>query len=180
MNNNKFSWYIADKHYINYLRKFDNKVEKIDYVDKVKPYIGILLSINNLDYYVPISSVKKKHYKLKEQIDFIKIINNDKLLGVLNINNMVPISSKNVINLKYDEISNYREFFSKEDQKLYVELLSIELNLINKKKEKIKENANKVYNIKINNPSSNIAKRCCDFILLEKKCIEYNQLKFSF
>ncbi len=58
MEGKKLKWYIVDKDYVNYLRKYDNKVENIDYTDKLKPYIGILVTINEINYYVPISSAK--------------------------------------------------------------------------------------------------------------------------
>ena len=137
MKKEKLRWYIADKEYVNYLRKFDKKVENIEYNSKLKPYIGILININNFNYYVPISSAKEKHYKIKEGMDFVKIIQNDKIIGVLNINNMIPITDSNVKELKYKDIEEYREFNSDKDKKLYIAFLSLELGLINDKMEKI-------------------------------------------
>ena len=69
----KLQWYIVNKKYINYLKTFDNKIENIDYQDNLKPYIGRIININSFNYYVPVSSPKEKHYKMKEGIDFIKI-----------------------------------------------------------------------------------------------------------
>lgn len=175
MKENKLKWYIADKKYVNYLRKFDEKVENIDYNSKLKPYIGILITINELNYYVPISSPKEKHYKIREGMDFVKIMQDDKIIGVLNLNNMIPILDKNVKALKYKEIEKYRDFTSDKEKSLYIAFLNFELNLINNKIEKIKKNAVKLYNEKINNPTSNIAKRCCDFKLLEQKALLYNK-----
>lgn len=170
MKDNKLKWYIADREYINYLRKYDNKVENIDYDTKLKPYIGILITINDFNYYVPISSAKEKHYKIKEGIDFVKIMQDNKIIGVLNLNNMIPISDDNVKALKYKDIEKYRDFTSDKEKKLYISFLSFELDLINDKIEKIKKNALKLYNEKIKNPKSNVSKRCCDFKLLEKVC----------
>lgn len=84
MEKEKLRWYIVKKDYINYLQKYDNKVENIDYKVKLKPYIGIIVNINNFNYYVPISSPKEKHYNIKEDMDFIKISQKNKILGVLN------------------------------------------------------------------------------------------------
>ena len=141
MKENKLKWYIADKEYVNYLRQFDEKVENIDYNTKLKPYIGILITINEFNYYVPISSAKEKHYKIREGMDFIKIMQDDKIIGVLNLNNMIPISDENVKVLKYKEIENYRDFGSDKEKTLYISFLSFELNLINDKMEKIKKSA---------------------------------------
>ena len=58
---NKLKWYVVDKEYVSYLKKFDDKVENINYTERLKPYIGILITINEINYYVPISSVKEKH-----------------------------------------------------------------------------------------------------------------------
>lgn len=49
---------------------------------------------------------------MKEDIDLIKIIKNNKILGVLNLNNMIPIHNCNVKVLKYKEIEKYRNFNS--------------------------------------------------------------------
>lgn len=174
MKENKLKWYVADKEYVKYLRKFDKKVENIDYNTKLKPYIGILITINEFNYYVPISSAKEKHYKIKEGMDFIKIVQNDKIIGVLNLNNMIPILDNNVKVLKYKDIEEYREFINDKEKKLYISFLSFELDLINDKMEKIKKNAMKLYNEKINNPESNVSKRCCNFKLLEEKSKLYN------
>lgn len=175
MKKEKLKWYIVDKEYVNYLRKYDDKVENINYNLKLKPYIGILININEFNYYVPISSPKEKHYKIKEDIDFFKIMQNDKIIGVLNINNMIPILDDSVKILKYAEIEKYRNFKSNREKDLYISFLSFELDLINKKIDKIKRNALKLYNEKINNSMSNISKRCCNFVLLEEKSRLYKK-----
>jgi protein AbiQ len=170
---NKLKWYVVDKEYVSYLKKFDDKVENINYTERLKPYIGILITINEINYYVPISSVKEKHYQMNEDMDFIKIMENDRILGVLNLNNMIPIDNENVRVLKYKEIDEYRKFKDDKEKHLYISFLSFELGLINDKIDKIKFNAVELYNEKINRPNSKISKRCCDFKLLEEKCREY-------
>lgn len=172
---NKLRWYIVNKEYVNYLKQFDDKVENINYTERLKPYIGILITINTINYYVPISSAKEKHYTMKENIDFIKIINEDRVLGVLNLNNMIPISDENIKVLEYKEIHKYRNFRNEKEKTLYISFLNLELKLINDKLEKIKSNAIKLYCEKMKNPNSRISKRCCDFKLLENKCQEYKK-----
>ena len=78
----KLKWYVVDKEYVSYLKEFDNKVENIDYSNRFKPYLGIIITINEINYYVPISSVKEKHYKMNEDIDFIKISENDRICNL--------------------------------------------------------------------------------------------------
>ena len=116
----QLQWYIANKKFVKYLKSFDNKVENIDYQNNLKPFIGIIINVNNFNYYVPISSPKKKHYKMKEGIDFIKIKHKDKILGVLNLNNMIPVLDKYVQLLKYKKIEQYRLFETDKEKKLYI------------------------------------------------------------
>lgn len=170
----KLKWYVVDKEYVNYLRRFDEKVENIDYDTKLKPYIGIIITINEFNYYVPISSAKPKHYNIKEGMDFVKIIQEGKIIGVLNLNNMIPILDQNVTVLNYKKIDEYRKFEDSKEKALYISFLSFELNLINEKIDKIRKNAVKLYNEKINNPESYVSKRCCNFKLLEEKSKLYN------
>ena len=157
------------------MQKYDNKVANIDYKVKLKPYIGIIVNINNFNYYVPISSVKEKHYSIKEDMDFIKISQKNKILGVLNLNNMIPILDEDISILKYKEIEKYRNFNSEKEKKLYISLLNFELKLINKMIGKIRKSALKLYKEKQNNPNSLISKRCCDFKLLERMCVLYKR-----
>ena len=52
-----------------------------------RKYIGIILHINNVDYFAPLSSFKPKHKTMDEMLDFIKIKN----YAVINLNNMFPV-----------------------------------------------------------------------------------------
>lgn len=169
----KLHWYIVDKKYVSYLKTFDNKIENIDYQDNLKPYIGIVININKFNYYVPISSPKNKHYKMKEGIDFIKIKQEDRILGVLNLNNMIPILDECIKRLEYEKIEKYRKFKNKKEKKIYIALLNTELKIINSKYEKIKKNTIRLYQEKINNPVSKVSKRCCDFKFLETKLNQF-------
>ena len=173
MENNKICWYIVNKEYVKFLQKFDDKVQNIDYNTSTKPYIGIVLSINEFEYYVPISSLKEKHYKMHENIDFIKIVNGDELLSVINLNNMIPIQKDNVIKLDYSMIEKYICFNDDIAKMKYIALLRKEISIINKRKDDIFKRAKKMYEIKYKFPNAKVSIRCCDFKLLEQKSIEY-------
>lgn len=86
---------------------------------------------------------------------------------------MVPIPDNNVKILKYKDIDEYRKFNSDKEKKLYISLLSFELNLLNAKLDTIKKKAIKLYNETLNHPNSNVSKRCCNFKLLEEKSVIY-------
>ena len=73
--------------YIKYLVQYQKHIFISD-GDKVsRKYIGIVLQINGMNYFAPLSSFKPKHKKMKESVDFIK--NRD--YAVINMNNMVPV-----------------------------------------------------------------------------------------
>lgn len=69
----KLNFYIIDDNYIEYLAKFDthiafNKKEK-------RPYIGIVLKIEQYYYFAPLFSQKLKHKNYKDNLTFFKIVN---------------------------------------------------------------------------------------------------------
>ena len=79
--------YIVKEDYINYLKKFDDNIR--DNKNESRPYIGILLEVNGMNYIAPLASPKEKHKSMKNNIDFFKLENGD--LGVINLNNMIPV-----------------------------------------------------------------------------------------
>ena len=84
-------------------RKFSNqKLEKVN-----RPFVGPLI-FNGVTYYAPLCSPKEKHKNMNDKIDVIKIKNGT--LGVVNINNMVPVPMQYMlkINRNFNEkgISN--------------------------------------------------------------------------
>ncbi|MCR5144648.1 MAG: type III toxin-antitoxin system ToxN/AbiQ family toxin [Lachnospiraceae bacterium] len=42
-------------------------------------------------YCVPLNHPKAKHYKMKNDVDFTRIFDGEKLMGVMNFNNMIPV-----------------------------------------------------------------------------------------
>ena len=45
------------------------------------------------------SPPKNKHKDMKNSVDFMKIHHGDKLIGVLNFNNMIPVNEKVIVPL---------------------------------------------------------------------------------
>ena len=43
-------------------------------VKNEQKYIGIILQVNGIDYFAPLSSFKLKHKTMDEMLDFIKIM----------------------------------------------------------------------------------------------------------
>ena len=69
--------YEVDNAYIDYLSQYAPHLffnKKPNQANERK-YIGVVLHINDFDYFAPLSSFKQKHYNMQNKIDFIKIKN---------------------------------------------------------------------------------------------------------
>ena len=157
----------VNSYYCDYLRKFDNKVSYNKYQKELRPFIGVLFKIKNMEYFAPLTSPKPKHLKMKNNIDFLKIDGGK--LGAINFNNMIPVSSND-----YEIIYFNSKPFIEYDEK-YQELLKDQLDWLNKNYIQVKDKSYKLYNFYITKRlNKNVMNRCCNFKLLEQKCIEYN------
>lgn len=63
-------------------------------INKTDLILGFYLLLKGKEYIAPLGSLKPKHLTMKNNIDFIKIDNGK--LGVINLNNMIPVN-KNVM-----------------------------------------------------------------------------------
>lgn len=52
--------YRINDNYLNYLRNFDSRVPQIK-TGNVRPFVGVILSINGISYFAPLSSQKKNN-----------------------------------------------------------------------------------------------------------------------
>ena len=169
-------WYVVDKNYINYLTKFDPSVGYVEYGERLKLHVGVLLSIGSFHYYVPISSAKPKHQKMSNSLDFHKLQDETSgyLYAVLNINNMIPVPDNCLTQLKYNQVDNFRSFKNEKEKTDYVYLLQKEKALIDKVQSTLQSKALKLYQKCTANPDSSLAARCCHFKMLEEKCSSYS------
>lgn len=154
--------YEINANYINYLSDYSQHLfhNKQAGQSNERKYIGVVLSVNGMDYFAPLSSYKPKHERMQEALDFIKIKN----YAVININNMFPVP---------DGLAMYVDI-SKERNAKYKSLLLAEYRVIKAMQEKIRKNAQLVYKHKLENGNSTaLAKRCNDFQCLEAACKKY-------
>ena len=54
-----------DSKYCDYLRKFDDKVPYNAGSKELRPFIGVLFMVEDIQYFAPLSSPKPKHKLLK-------------------------------------------------------------------------------------------------------------------
>ncbi|MCI9040146.1 MAG: type III toxin-antitoxin system ToxN/AbiQ family toxin [Clostridia bacterium] len=153
--------------YCDYLRKFDNKVSYNKNEKELRPFVGILFQIEKYEYFAPLSSPKEKHKHMKNTLDFFKI--KDGELGAVNFNNMIPVSERN-----YSLVDLDKQRSSSAELK-YQKLLTEQLNWLNANYIQIKNKSFKLYTLYNNEKLPlKIKERCCNFKLLEEKCVEYN------
>ena len=159
--NGKLLMYDISEDYKNYLRNFDNRVS----MKENRKFYGILITKDNMDYYIPFTSKIEKKTNSKLTVN-VKDTNN-RIISKLLLNNMIPVGKNDAI-LVDIKTSEYKDYFNRE--------------IIYLRKEKvIGEILRKVDNMfKVLENPKNIdyeffRKLCCDFKMLEEKCIEYHK-----
>ncbi len=164
----KFKLVVIDAKYCDYLRKFDAKVAYNKNEKALRPFVGVLFTLKDIEYFAPLSSPKLKHQKMHNTIDFIKLDNGN--LGALNINNMIPVTK---LNYKFFELN--KDLNGLKEKQYYI-LLNKQLIWLNARYRYIKNKSLSLYNKYLNNCLPlEIKKRCCNFRLLEEKCLEYKK-----
>jgi len=166
---NGFKIVRVNPEYCNYLIKFDNRVSYNEGAKELRPFVGILFVIDSCEYFAPLASPKPKHKSLKNTLDLIKIENGE--FGVINFNNMIPVTKCNYedynLDVKSDDIR----------EKFRIELLTNQLRWLTSNKKEVLDRANLLYYLYKNNRlPDNVRNRCCNFMLLEEKCNEYNKI----
>ena len=150
-------YYVEDA-YIQQLRSIDSRVPFNK--QATRPYVGIVLTIGKHHYFAPLSSPKEKFLKMKPQVDFHKIQNGT--LGVLNLNNMIPVLTQYLIPIDLENTGD----------SLYQNLLNKQLEILKVDKRVIQEKAQKLYQLICdstvqNNYMTKLKSRCVDFKRLE-------------
>lgn len=159
--------YEVDNDYVGELYRRDSKVE-YHHGQHDRPYLGIVLDINKTKYFVPFSSPKAKHERMEDNYTFVKLMKRDnKILSVLNINNMIPVPKG-----KYRAID-----FKTIKEQHYKYLLQDEYRAVRHKGIQIIRNARVVHKFVCEEPEKHprMVKLSCDFLKLEKYCQQVQQ-----
>ena len=160
----RLQFYKVTDAYINHLKHsepFDENVKENK--NEKRPYVGIVFTINDIyDYFIPLSSPRPKHLKMKNAADFIKIHGGK--YGVLNINNMIPVAESALISFDIRDIADVN----------YKNILFNQYRYCKDNIAIIKDKAIKLYHKVIsNNPATahdtRVIQRCCNFAVLEQK-----------
>lgn len=157
----------VNSEYCDFLRKYDNKVPYNAGSKELRPFIGILFMVDKYEYFAPLSSPKPKHKLLKNTLDLIKIKNGE--YGVVNFNNMIPVTNRNYIEFDLNKKTNDKT------EVLRLKLLRNQLRWLTSNRKEIITKSRLLYKLYCTNKLlKTVHNRCCNFPLLEKKCEEYN------
>lgn len=166
-----FSFYQVDPAYSNFLRQSDPCIPHTSGQKATRPFVGIVLIINGLNYYAPLSSPKPKHIKMKNQVDFVKI--NNGYWGVINFNNMIPVHSDSLQKVQMKILPTDTQADIN-----YKNLLSNQLSWCNANSQTILTRATKLYELITQGKGyPGLANRCCNFTVDEMQCKIYQQLQ---
>lgn len=171
MKQDKLYLYTINMKYVRDLHNVDDRVQSVSpQIHKSnRPFVGVVVICEKHKYCIPIDHPKEKHYKMKNDIDFSRIFVEEKLIGVLNFNNMIPVDDSVIkkLNVKIDKNDDYSE-------KAYKILCSKELDWVQKNQDAVIKKANKLYKMICQGyANSNLKKRCLDFNRLEKVLIKW-------
>lgn len=151
-------FYDIDTDYIKFLKTIDKQVPDIEYSSNNKFVCGIVLDINSVKYYAPIS------HKTEKQQTNLRIYDHGKAISTIRFSFMIPA---------FDEVLKFKDFknIAKTDPN-YAALLHAEYLYCNSHQEEIKNKALAVYRIGCNK-GHKLNYTCCDFKKLEEHYLEY-------
>lgn len=165
----KLNFYTVPEDYAAYLCNAENKkrgfsrVPNLNYGNnrKQKFLCGIVLNVNNNEYYVPVSS-----FKIQMPDNFLIRDKNNKPVSSLRFNYMFPVPM---------EIVKVRNIKNEPDNK-YRTLLAQELQYCIKNQDEIRRLAFRTYKRVLLGKNPTLVNNSCDFKLLEQKCREYTEI----
>ena len=151
-------FYDVDIDYTNYLRGFDHRIPYITYTGRDKFLCGVVLEVNNCNYYAPISSFKQK------QFTNFPIYHKGTVVGTIRFSYMFPCPDAVLV----------KKDFSLETDNKYRDLLQNEWVYCNDNYINITNKANYIYKRYLSGKDTILLNHCCNFSLLEHKMKDYN------
>ena len=165
MEQKRLNLYLIDMKYIRNLAKADDHVMSVSPQagKETRPFVGIVIVCGMQKYCIPLSSPKPKHKSMKNDVDFTKILDGEKLIGVLNFNNMIPVDESCIVPLNLRVGGN-----DDAATRNYKKMAAKQLDWCQHNQDAIVKKANKLYMLVQSDKASGILKRrCCDFKKLE-------------
>ena len=181
-----YGFYTVNLDYLKYLNSIDSEVYyNSSYQNTIKPFVGIIVGIEDYHYFIPLSSAKEKHKKWKNVSDehflIYEVINNSlvkdsgiyknysdkekiQILSILDIKKMIPIPLGCYEKVVFEELNDedYQNLFQKE----YHFCLTI--------KEKVLKKVEKIYQKQ--KETGIVRKTNCNFLKLEEAMLKWEEM----
>ena len=159
----KLDFYTIDLAYVSYLKQAElakrgfSRVPNMEYGKerKQKFLCGVVLSVNDVEYYVPVSSFKEQ-----KPDNFLILADNGKAVSSLRFNYMFPIPKG---------LASVRRIADEPDL-AYRRLLAQELRYCIKHQEQIQKLAERTHRRVLLGKNAGLVLNSCDFRLLEESC----------
>lgn len=145
--------------FIEFLHKKDHRVQYNK--NERRPYLGVVMEINDHKYFVPMESPKPNHANIKTGVHIMRIAGGK--YGLLGFNNMVP--AKDFFLIPFD--------IATEPDAQYRNLLWNQLDFCNSHKDEIYRHAKKTYEGVTVKKTPFLVKISCNFKKLEEEYIKY-------
>ena len=151
MKQEKLKLYSVDMKYVRDLHRADDKVQSVSpQIHKsLRPFIGVVIICGERQHCIPLDHPKEKHISMKNSIDFLRIFDGEKLIGVMNLNNMIPVDETVISVLRVKP-----ENSDKPEEAAYKRLCAKELDWIQKNHDVIIHRAQKLYRIMMSGKAS--------------------------
>lgn len=181
-----YGFYTVNLDYLKYLNSIDSEVYyNSSYQNTIKPFVGIIVGIEDYHYFIPLSSAKEKHKKWKNVSDdhflIYEVINNSlikddgiykdysdekkiHILSILDIKKMISIPLGCYEKVVFEELNDedYQNLFQKE----YHFCLTI--------KEKVLKKVEKIYQKQ--KETGIVRKTNCNFLKLEEAMLKWEEM----
>lgn len=160
------NFYTVDLQYVEFLKTVEtekrgfSRIPDMDYAANRKPKFlyGIVLQVENMNYYVPVTS-----YKQQKPDNFLIYAKNGQVVSSLHFNYMFPVPPDAVFERRIDN----------EPDQAYRALLSQELRYCIKNQETILHLAKRTYKRVLLGKNLGLVANSCNFKLLEQACLPY-------
>ena len=164
--NTKTDFYYVDADYIEYLKKTEEssrgftRVPNVHYWNTNKFVFGAFLLINDIQYFVPVTSYSKP----QQDLLLLRDKKDNKVLGSIRFNYMIPVPARCLHKLNIADLptAQSRAHASKE------------LAFCRRNRDRIYKTAKNTYLRVLSGKYPELTKNSCDFGLLEKACISYS------
>lgn len=157
-------FYTVSDTYITHLKAIDDRVP--DNYKATRPYVGVVMEINGHQYLAPLTSYKPKQDRLNASTPSLFKLHEkgdeQNKLGMIQINNMLPVTEAELTLLNMDA-----------QPEKYKRMLNLQLAFIKANQEKIKEKAEKFYELVVVRKHTFFSAISCDFMALEAGCAAF-------